>query len=477
MPLQSSLKTALCLPRVDVVALSQGRMIAALANNFLPGVNQFLLCPTPSASDKEQGDDAHHLMITTWAVLTTRKIYNQPEEMEAIAKLTIWSEHMLQDVVSNRHKIFVVFLRVYKLSQSIEIPLGRVSREKIGKVIQLKETVFGDVSNPVLDDSTFHRRCKQLENLYKPEHIVLEKLQAQLLQRSELSLGEQSLSDDIQTFLGWRSPRSNANPDSDSAWIQKIAKVGNSSDGHEFEKLVRRSLLKLGFSNSETNSKASLNPESTGGAGGIDVYCEEPFRLVGECKASENQKVPTNVCSQLTYLGQAHLSSGDYQASVKVIFASTNLTSAAENIAITSHMNVIQPETLQRLAELKSRYPGSINLFQLKECLENDPFGINADKKVNEFIEEILEELTLRSLIVAHVKKYQLRSNLPDCEASALFATFNFENPNQLSQEDFNAVLSELSSPLIGCLGRKRVQGIPNYFFYYLRDLVTDQIP
>jgi hypothetical protein len=489
---QISLSTALCLPKIDVAALIQGRMIAALVNNFLPGAKQIALCPISPSSNSSQDEQNYHpglprsleswqplpdnqkLVIGAWATLEACRIYTQKEELEAISRLTIWSENMLRDVVYRRHKIFVAFLRVYQLPQPVEIPLSRVSSDKIGKVIRLKKSAYGNTSLPILDDSTFQRRRKQLENLLEPEHIVLEKLQNQLIQSSDLSLGGRSLSDDIQTFLGWQSPRTTAPIDSDLAWIQQISKIGNSSDGHEFEKLVRRSLLKLGFSNSETNPKASLNPESTGGAGGIDIYCEKPFRLVGECKASETQKIPTEVCSQLTYLGQAHLTHEDYHASVKVIFAAINLTNAAENIAVTSHMNVIQPETLQRLTELKSKHPGSINLFQLKECLENDPFGINADRKVNDFIDQILEGLKVRSLVTDHVKRYQSRSNLPDCEAGNLYATFTFEYPNCLSQEDFEAILSELSSPLVGCLGRRREQGWMSDRFYYLRDLIIE---
>ncbi|WP_198920685.1 hypothetical protein, partial [Anaplasma marginale] len=56
-----------------------------------------------------------------------------------------------------------------------------------------------------------------------------------------------------------------------------MAKVGNSSDGNEFEKLVRKGLIKLGFGNSNTNPKTSLDPDATGGAGGIDFYCETPY--------------------------------------------------------------------------------------------------------------------------------------------------------------------------------------------------------
>ena len=202
------------------------------------------------------------------------------------------------------------------------------------------------------------------------------------------------LAQDIQIFLGWSSNKIITQPDPDLSWIQTITDVGNSSDGNTFEKLVRKSFIKLGFANSNLNPKASLDPNSTGGAGGIDVYCETPYPVVGECKASKHENVPNSVTAQLIHLGVTHLGQEQFNRSIKLIFAAGTLTDPANKAAIENKMNVIRPETLQKLVQLKADYEGSINLLELKECWQQEPFGVVEDK-VNAYIIRVQEKIKL----------------------------------------------------------------------------------
>jgi hypothetical protein len=262
-------------------------------------------------------------------------------------------------------------------------------------------------------------------------------------------------------------------PTPDSSWIQEIAKVGNSSDGHTFEKLVRKSLIELGFTNSNSNPKASLDPNATGGAGGIDFYCERPYPVVGECKASEKESVPNSVTAQLIHLGHTHLGKAEFDRAIKLIVAAGPLTTPARQAAIENQMNVIRPETLQRLVEFKAKYKGAIDLFKLERVLQQAPFGL-ADDKVNSAIDKISRDIKLRSHIVQLVKNYLEKTGFERASLHALHGAYAISNPPQLLKtEALHEILVELSSPLTGYLGRNKGRDGSDRF-YFLRDLQVD---
>ncbi|WP_449419612.1 tetratricopeptide repeat protein [Phormidium nigroviride] len=270
-----------------------------------------------------------------------------------------------------------------------------------------------------------------------------------------------------------KSPTAQPEPDLD--WIKTIAKVGNSSDGIAFEKLCRKSLIELGFGNSNTNPKASLDPESTGGAGGLDFYCETPYQVVGECKATKSETVADGTPALLIKLGHKHLQE-KYNCCIKIIIAAGQLNKDAKKTAIGNHINVIRPETLQKLVELKAKHPGSINLLELKPYLEQKPFGEDADKKVNAYINKILEEIKLRSHIISILKQWLENTGHERISVDFLFGAYTFHKPpKQLSREDFHEILIELSSPLIGYLGRIKGESLGRDSFYFLRDLIIDE--
>ena len=257
------------------------------------------------------------------------------------------------------------------------------------------------------------------------------------------------------------------------AWIQKIAEVGNSSDGQEFEKLVRRSLIKLGFTNSNRNPKTSLDPNATGGAGGIDFYCEKPYPVVGECKASKKESVPNSVTAQLIHLGHTHLGRAEFERAIKLIVAAGPLTDPARKAAIENQMNVIRPETLQRLVEFKEKYKGAIDLFKLERVLQQAPFGL-ADDKVNSAIDKISRDIKLRSHLVQLVKDYLENTGFERVSLHALHGAYAISNPPQpLKPEALHEILVELSSPLTGYLGRTKGRDGSDRF-YFLRDLKVD---
>ncbi|MEG4305511.1 DUF1802 family protein [Microcoleus sp. D3_18a_C4] len=478
---------AIRLPAPDVEALIQGRMIAAIVwRTFNPGEqyalypadnsNMPLMKPKQMSLFPESGQLELPLVvldkvsIKAWARCELCQMINDPESLEALSQLTVWKTEALQQILQQRPFIFVAYLRVYLLPQPLEMPV-----HPSGNFVPLPKSLNVTDSSPVLSESIFAKRSQKLKNLEPPEHPELEELQSALVHLSTTNPKAKQLEAEIKMFLGWSEKLPTTQPDPDLAWISAIAQIGNSSDGNTFEKLVRKSFIKLGFANSNTNPKASLNPESTGGAGGLDFYCETPYPVAGECKASKHESVPNSVTAQLVHLGLTHLGQDKFDRSVKIILAAGPLTNPANQAAIGSKMNVIRPETLQRLVELKAKQPGSIDLLQLKPCLEQQPFGEEADAKVNRYIDDVREKLKVRSQIIQAVKQLCSDSDFPTVveikvQYNARFAATD----SKLTNESVKDLTIELSSPLTGYLGRIKGDNSQSDRFYFLRDLSLD---
>ncbi|MEO0688142.1 MAG: DUF1802 domain-containing protein, partial [Cyanobacteria bacterium J06649_11] len=61
---------------------------------------------------------------------------------------------------------------------------------------------------------------------------------------------------------------------------------------------------------------------------GLDFYCEYPYPVVGECKATKSEKVPDGTAAQLIKLGYKHLQK-HFEYCVKIILAAGELTQHA----------------------------------------------------------------------------------------------------------------------------------------------------
>lgn len=478
---------ALCLPAVELEALISGQTIAAIPHKFIrtgqPVAQNFALCPVLTVGDEFSEDSLYHARV-----LKNRRIWQQSrrsdtlqiefwarcelcqgksaENLDKLSRLTIWRTEALQTILSKRSALFLAYLRVYRLPEPVEFPLESKIADKIGKFIGLPQPLETRGSLPILSDRLFDRRRQQLENLEPPPHPELEELQGVVAEFSLNHPRYRELEIDLRNFLGWSVDSGCKNDDPDLDWIQRIARVGNSSEGQEFEKLVRRSLIKLGFGNSNPNPKISLDPDATGGAGGLDFYCDLPYAVVGECKATKTEKVPDGTPAQLVKLGQKHLQL-HYADCIKIIMAAGELTTDAERTAKGNQMNVIRPETLQRLVEMKAKYPGSIDLFELKPCLETEPFGSDADVKVNEYIDRIEREIRVRSHLLDLIENMNREVGI-----DYLNGAYDTSNPPQsLSARQMHEILVELSSPLTGYLGRKTGRYWKEDRFYFLRQL------
>lgn len=468
---------ALCLPAFEVEALQKGHIIAAIPRTAVQKGWTFALYPYNALTNESP------LAIQYWAKCERCTMLHELTQLEGLSHSTVWERAELQEVLQQRQHLFLVHLRVYCLSESLAITSEPISTNKFGKFVGLSalgllETISLPIKIseilPVLSDDAFNRRQQRLEIGKPSPHSDLEKLQSQLIQLNDPKT--QGFKYDLKVFLGQVDYEYNKEADPDLNWIKTIASIGNSSDGDTFEKLVRKSLIKLGFSNSNTNPQASLDPNGCGGAGGLDFYCQKPYQIVGECKATRTETVSDGTPAQLIKLGHKHLQQ-KYNDCIKIIMAAGQLNSHAKQTAIGNHINVMRPETLQKLVELKAKHPGSINLIELKPCLENPPFGEDADLKVNAYIDEAWQRIKERSNIIQTVKKMkEAEPNQPHFEVSDIKAEYNAnfaKQNNRLDIQKTREILLELSSLLTGYLGRiKTVDGSDR--FYFLRELHVD---
>ncbi len=459
---------ALCLPATEVEALQEGHIIAAIPRTAVQKGWTFALYPYNASTNESP------LAIQCWAKCECCTMLHELKQLEELSHSTVWERAELQEALQQRQHLFLTHLRIYSLSESLAVTSEPISTDKFGKFVGLSalgllETISLPIRIseilPILSDDAFNQRQQWLEIGKPSPYSDLEKLQRRLIQLNDPKT--QDFKHDLKVFLGQVDYEHDEKTDPDLAWIKTVATIGNSSDGDTFEKLVRRSLIKLGFENSNTNLQASLDPNGCGGAGGLDFYCEKPYQVVGECKATQTESVSSTTPAQLNTLGFKHLNQ-DYHNCIKIIVAAGRLNSHAKQTANGNQMNVIRPETLQKLVELKAKHPGSVNLIELQPCLENPPFGEDADAKVNVYIDEIWQRIKIRANIIQLVQK------LSEVSVASLHGAYMISNPPEpIGFNTLEDILIELSSPLTGYLGRRKARDGSDRF-YFLRELQVD---
>lgn len=507
----SVIATALCLPIPVIEALIQGRTIVALPRMFLRPGQRFGLYPAEFfnsqlsheqyyrsnflavaenaiKSQKPQGillqpqqisllpqpeqltlpllaDEV--VKIQAWAKCEFCQIFDKAQNLEVLSQLTIWTPEALQEILRQQQHIFLAYLRVYRLSQPQELSTKLATQQKLGKFIGLPNSLTVSEANPVLS-RTFSIRKHQLETLQPFLHPELEELLGALA--SVTNPAGKQLETNIQVFLGWNSesPSKQLNPD--LAWINDIAALGNRSKekdegknnfqaGTDFEIAVRDSLEFLGF---------TIDYAHKGGAGGLDLFCSKPYPLVGECKAGKT--IPNNTAVQLLNLGTLRLQSQElFKQATKLIIGPGEPTTQLKDAALVQGMSIINPETLEKLVKLQSKYHNSINLFELKQYLKPG----QSDEEVEKYINKVEQEIRLRSQIIQLVKKYLENTDSDQAIVDALHG-FIAGASIKIKTQELHEILVELSSPLTGYLGRIKGDDWKRDRFYFLRDLPLD---
>ncbi|MEM6598793.1 MAG: DUF1802 family protein [Cyanobacteria bacterium P01_D01_bin.36] len=500
----ASLTTALCLPALEIEALLQGRIIVAPSQTFRNPL-QFVLCPVTAANAELQARERYQAgflrsvkgafdkpetkqtTLRAWAKLNSCRIYNELNDLEALSKLTVWRTEYLEELIKRQDKLFLMTLQVYRFEQSVTMPVSSINEDKAGRYIRLPSAPTSRSSESIINETAFAHRKQQLFDLTSPLHPELEALQAELVQVRESGLGAMSLDRDLRYLLGWSRTDQTKLDDSDLVWIRQIAQAGAADNDSAFERLVRQSLIKLGFGKrngaaspwESRNTLSSLNSQTRSSTDELSIRCKAPYPLVGQCKASKHGHIPSSVIEQLMHLSNAPRQSTDYSQGVKIVFAAGSLKNHAKQTAINNCVNIMRPETLQRLTELQAQHPGAIDLYKLKPCLQSAPFAEEADTKVNLFIDNILQQLEVRAELIRAVKNCLENTGESSVGTDAVFfvyaASASQAKLPQLSRQEVQETLIELSSPLAGYLGRvddiDALADRRSHRFYFLREL------
>ncbi|MDY6900408.1 MAG: DUF1802 family protein, partial [Cyanobacteriota bacterium] len=248
----AELDTMIRLPAPEVEALIQGRIIAAIASTFIDSRWEFVLYPTKdlniglaveecykssfiSTAQSVIEQDTTTFSVRAWARCEDCQIISDVQSLAVLSRLTIWSTQALKEILTQKENIFLTYLRVYHLPQSIQV----IQPQPTSFFPALIPTVTASEANPVLSDRNFAIRKAQLENLQSPLHPNLEELQAAIATLTTTStIAKQQLDRDIRNFLGWSTQKTISSVNPDTNWIYTIADIGNSSDGDGFEKVV-----------------------------------------------------------------------------------------------------------------------------------------------------------------------------------------------------------------------------------------------
>ncbi|MEG4084700.1 DUF1802 family protein [Microcoleus sp. POL10_C6] len=475
---------AIRLPAPDVEALIQGRMIAAIVWRSFDAGEKYALYPADNSNMPlmkpkqmslfpESGQlelplvVSDQVSIKAWGRCELCQMLNDSESLEALSRLTIWTTEALQQILQQRPFIYLAYLRVYLLPQPLEMPV-----HPSGNFVPLPKSLNVTDSTPVLSESIFAKRRQKLEKLEPPEHPELEELQSALVHLSTTNPKAKQLDAEIKIFLGWSSDKPVKPIKRDLAWIKTIAALGNRTKeldkdksnyqaGTDFEIVVRDSLEFLGF---------TIDYAHKGGAGGLDLLCSKPYPLVGECKAGK--KIPNDTAVQLLNLGTLRLKDKETLAkATKLIIGPGVPTPQLMDAAKVHGMAIMNPETLEKLVKLQSKYPNSVDLFKLKKYLKPG----QSDDEVAKYIEQVEQEIKVRSHVLSILKKYHENSGSERASVDALSGAYSMSNPpKKLSREELHQILIELSSPLTGFLGRIKGEDLGRDRFYFLRDLLLD---
>ncbi|MDB9314077.1 DUF1802 family protein [Spirulina sp. CS-785/01] len=474
------LKNALYLPRENIQALLSKKMIVVIPLRFIHPGRSFILYPVeldsveqtykPSfletLTQNQTASNSENVIIQTWAKCEKCEIEENADNLNSISQLTVWQTDYLQQLLKKKSRLFLAYLRVYQLDSPQAMPITPNAARKLGKITGIAPPLTVSQSQPVFDETAFNNACEQLEKRQltspKPD-VTPPKLEVPPPKpevpppKLEINVPEVS-----------PQPPSTTSP---LDWIEQLTIIGNSKQGHEFERLVRQSLIFLGFGSTGQNPKASLDPTATGGPGGLDFYATTPYPVVGECKATQTEKVPDGTPAQLVKLGHKILQA-EYDTCIKILAVAGELTNDAQQTAMGNNMNVVRPETLQRLVRLKAAYGGAINLWELKRVLETPPFGQEADGKIKGYIEQVWDELRVRSHVIQVLQQYLHNTHLPEVSVDQLFGAYmGSPHPQPLNLLRLHEILIELSSPLTGYLGRIRGETWKEDRFYVLQEL------
>ncbi len=430
---QATIFAALRLPSGVLSSLESGNITAVHAQAFYRPNQDFALF----ADDSENNE----VKISMWAHFERSQKFFEKDKCDILAARLQVPIESLQNALEQNGFIWLSYLRVYHLPSPIII-----KNSTKGVFISLEDRIYINELQPVLDDITYEKRKSEVENLEPPEPLdvqIQKMLEEVEFQRKMESLKKLDWIKEITT-LGDRS-------------IELEEKKTTYQAGTDFENITKQALQFLGF---------TIDYAHKGGAGGLDLLCLNPYPLFGECKAGKS--IPNDTVVQLLNLGTIRNNElFQKTGTVKLIIGSGKPTPQVLDGANVHKMAIINPTSLQKLVELKAKYDGAIDLFELRKYLQAGQI----DGKIDEYIQKVEGEIKLRSHIVNLVKN----NHEEKVGVETLFGAYPYSNPPRpiREREELKEILIELSSPLAGYLGRVEENGIKGDRFYFLRDLIV----
>ena len=434
---EATIFAALRLPSGVLSSLESGSITAIHARSPNKPNQHFALC----SDDVE----ANEVKISVWARCEEIQKFAETNKCDVLAARLQVPIESLQTAIEQNGFIWITYLRIYHLPS----PISLKNKGK-GVFLPIEDRIYIDELRPILDDATYVKRKKEAKNLEPPEPLDVQ-IQKMLV-KVEIQHKMESLKklDWIKTIttLGDRS-------------IELEEKKTTYQAGTDFENITKQALQFLGF---------TIDYAHKGGAGGLDLLCLNPYPLFGECKSGRS--IPNDTVVQLLNLGTIRNNQLFQKTdTVKLIIGSGKPTPQVLDGANVHKMAIINPISLQKLVELKAKYDGAINLFELKKYLQAGQI----DEEIDKYIQEVEGKIKLRSKIVEAVKELviDLDSEKPTAQDVKVHSNATFArnyNP-KLGDRLVYEILIELSSPLAGYLGRVESDGIKGDRFYYLRDL------
>ncbi|MCA2734787.1 MAG: DUF1802 family protein [Pseudanabaena sp. M135S2SP2A07QC] len=448
-----SIANGLRISATNLDALRSGAIVGAFSKTFLAIDRSFALYPDL------QTENSNLVTVDLWAECKNCESIDNTFDLLKLSQLTALPIEELESIFQQRASIFLVVLRVYKLSNPIQ-----VQQQSTGNFVPLPESITIFEKIPILDDEQFQQIQDQSKDL---ELSIISSQFPDIALDDEdfLRINSNILSAETQEVID------EENQINDSlSWIKTISKLGDRSietdtgknnweAGTDFENIAKQGLEFLGFTIDESHK---------GGAGGLDLFCSKPYPLTGECKAGKS--VPSRTTEELLKLGGMRLGIDKFLESKKLIIGAGKVSNDVITASHEWKVSIIKAMTLQKLVELKAKYDGAVNLFELKQYMQAGQI----DDKIHEYIQKVESDIKLRSHVVQTVKNFLLNNSFKEVETNVIFGLYAGSNPpKSLSTEELKEILIELSSPLAGYLGRVEEKGKKCDRFYYLRDLPT----
>jgi hypothetical protein len=453
-----SIANGLRISATNLDALRSGAIVGAFSKTFLAIDRSFALYPDL------QVENSDIVTVDLWAECKSCESIDNTFDLLKLSQLTALPIEELELIFQQRASIFLVVLRVYKLSNPIQ-----VQQQSTGNFVPLPESITIFEKIPILDDEQFQQIQDQSKDL---ELLIVSNQSTDIILDDDdfLKINPNILNVEPQEVIDEENQTNNS-----LSWIKTISTLGDRSiegadkkstvkAGTDFENIVKRSLEFLGF---------TIDKAHKGGAGGLDLCCSQPYLLIGECKAGKS--IPKGTTEEIMRIGMTKLATeSEFKEAAKLIIGSGKPTPDVIKFSTKWKISIIKTKTLQKLVEFKAKYDGAINLFELKEYLQAGQI----DDKIDEYIQKVESDIKLRSRIVQSVKKLAyMGTTQPNFEriCTQYNAMFFTDNESVLHDQEGKDILIELSSPLAGYLGRVKGNGGNSDRFYYLRDLPIEK--